>query len=604
MLRIHLSELVSSIRFKLLASLLLLLGLSISASLFGLWTYERDRYTDIAKAEAARAATIVEQSLRQAMLENDWEMIRRSMHDIKQIIEPSAVTVTAMDGRVVASGGDYHAGRHFRRDQDLECRVCHGANDGQPRQTSIFLETDDGPVLRNVRKIDNTPDCHACHDPGLDNLGVFLYDVPFGGVIDMLRTVLVRIVLTGLVTFILVVVVLSLIVRRYVHRPLQQLGEGFIQVGRGNFDYWVEVEVEGEIQAMADQFNVMNQALKRSFSEIKEKSWETEQLYVFVKRLSQVTEWRQLRRLITDLLASAFTADKAALLLSRQSTGGRMVVEVSWRLRGDRRYYHREVGDDETEVDLKLPAWLPAVDEVRRQDLKITERELTFSNGDTVARIPLISGQIYLGLFWLVRDPSQPFSNLDKKLLAALVEQIVIALANARLYRLAITDSLTGLYSKRYCDTVIRNFLDAHTANPVRVFSVLMLDLDFFKRVNDTHGHQVGDEVLVQLAGLIRKQLRHDDVACRYGGEEFIVLVAGDLEVARTVAARLVGTVADHTFRCAGGLTLHNTISIGGATFPEHGQTPNEVVKAADQALYEAKRSGRNRHKMYDELKG
>ncbi|MDZ7641331.1 MAG: HAMP domain-containing protein [Desulfurivibrio sp.] len=78
--------------------------------------------------------------------------------------------------------------------------------------------------------------------------------------------------LTGVITFLLVALVLSLIVQRYVHRPMQRLEEGFIQVGRGNFDHWVEIGVEGELKDMAVQFNVMNQAIKRSFAEIKSKT--------------------------------------------------------------------------------------------------------------------------------------------------------------------------------------------------------------------------------------------------------------------------------------------------------------------------------------------
>lgn len=198
-------------------------------------------------------------------------------------------------------------------------------------------------------------------------------------------------------------------------------------------------------------------------------------------------------------------------------------------------------------------------------------------------------------VFCLQRESGKSFSEAEKKLVLAVGEQICIALANARLYRMAITDGLTGLYAKRYGESVIRKFLDAYTPAKNNGFCVLMLDLDHFKQVNDTHGHQVGDEVLVQLSGLIRAGIRFDDVACRFGGEEFIILVAGDLEVGREAGSRLRQAIEQHLFRNGTGLALRNTVSIGVASFPQHGGTVEELIAAADQAMYEAKKQGRNR---------
>lgn len=590
-----LKGMVRSLHFKLLASLLLLLGFSIAVSLFGIWTYERDRYSDIARAEAMRAARTMEKSLRRAMLANDWEMIRHTVADIQEIVAPSSISILAVDGTVALSSRDDLTGRRFIRERDPECTVCHLRPGLRPEQTAVLMESEAGPLLRNVIKVVNEPACHRCHSPAQKTLGVFIYDAPFGEILTMLRTVLFRTALTGLATFAVMIVVLTMIVRRYVQRPLQQLEAGFIQVGRGDFEHWVEIENGGDIQDMADQFNVMNQAIKRSFAEIKRKNWETEQLYAFVRQLGQVTEWRHLRRVIIELLLATFRADRAALLLHREKRET-MATEVAWRRADDRRYYHREY--QKLNEAGELPEWLTdAWGHWQRQPAMALE----FSGNDTVALAPLASQNISLGLLCLGRPADRPFSGLEKKLLAALVEQIEIALANARLNHLAITDSLTGLYSKRYCESMFRKFFEAYEVDPNRVFSVLMLDLDHFKQVNDTHGHQVGDEVLVQLGELIRAQIRHDDVACRYGGEEFIVLVADDLEAGCKLASRLVQAVAAHHFRCGESLELHNTISIGVAAFPGHGRSADEVIGAADQALYQAKHDGRNRYLCYQE---
>ena len=120
----------------------------------------------------------------------------------------------------------------------------------------------------------------------------------------------------------------------------------------------------------------------------------------------------------------------------------------------------------------------------------------------------------------------------------------------------------------------------------------MMIDLDHFKEINDTYGHPVGDQVLLQLADLIRANLRYGDVPCRYGGEEFIVVLPegnGEMTGIQRIAERLRKTVETHKFICIEGPPIHLTISIGIASFPGHGASMEEVLQAADSALYAAK---------------
>jgi diguanylate cyclase (GGDEF)-like protein len=365
--------------------------------------------------------------------------------------------------------------------------------------------------------------------------------------------------------------------------------EGFVHVGRGNFNYWVEVDAKGEFQEMADLFNVMSRAIQRSFAEIKGKNWETACLYTFVQQLSRAIEWNRLRRLITDLLHETFSTRHVVVFLSREKKD-QVVYEVSWRQADNPRYHHRDY-TLRVEAD-DLPPGIVAEWEKWRNG-KLTDT--CFSENDTRVFLPLDSKNVSLGLICLQREAGHPFSGAEKKLISAVGEQLGIALANARLYRMAITDGLTELYTRRYCETTIRKLLEAHEATPEKGFCVLMLDLDHFKLVNDTHGHQVGDEVLIQLAALIRASTRHDDVACRYGGEEFIVLINGGLNVGRESAVRLRRVIENHLFSSSSAPPLRSTVSIGVAHFPLHGRSGEEVISAADHALYEAKNQGRNR---------
>jgi diguanylate cyclase (GGDEF)-like protein/PAS domain S-box-containing protein len=161
------------------------------------------------------------------------------------------------------------------------------------------------------------------------------------------------------------------------------------------------------------------------------------------------------------------------------------------------------------------------------------------------------------------------------------------------LQELAVRDSLTGLYNRRYLDeTLDREVSRARReGNPL---SLVMLDIDYFKRVNDTYGHQVGDEVLRILATTLLADIRAEDVACRYGGEEFLVLLPNmplDTAVQRAEAWRQ--SIQDLAV-VLGNFHITFTISLGVAAYPEHGKTPDDLTRCADQALYRAKNEGRN----------
>ncbi|OGQ99714.1 MAG: diguanylate cyclase [Deltaproteobacteria bacterium RIFOXYD12_FULL_55_16] len=578
-----------SIRFRLLASLFVLLGLSISISMYGLWTFERDQYLVIAQNEAAKAGQTVEKALRNAMLQNNRAAIQQSVNDIHAIVKPSVISILSYEGLVTVSSDKAMLGMYFNRDKEESCTICHTTRGVAPRHSAVFLETEAGPVLRNVIKIANGPECYGCHAPEQKNCGILIYDVLFTDTIEMLRTVLFRMALTGIVAFVSLILVLLFVIQRYVHRPLHQLMDGFMHVGTGDFSYWVEVDTRGEFQAMADLFNVMSQAIQRSFIKIKEQNWETTSLYTFVQQLSQAIEWHLLQRLITDLLYETFNARQVAVFLTREKQS-QVVYEVSWRQSDDLRYNHREYALLDNADDLP-PGVVPEWERWRAGELT----RPSFSDKDTRVVLPLVSKEVVLGLVCLQRETDRPFSGAEKKLFFALSEQVGIALANARLYRMAITDGLTELYTRRYCEASMQKLLEIHESTQATSFCILMLDLDHFKLVNDTHGHQVGDEILIQLADLLRVSIRQDDVACRYGGEEFIVLIMGGLKMGRESALRLHKVIENHLFTSSTAPPLHNTISIGVANFPLHGKNGEEIIGAADHALYEAKERGRNR---------
>ena len=160
---------------------------------------------------------------------------------------------------------------------------------------------------------------------------------------------------------------------------------------------------------------------------------------------------------------------------------------------------------------------------------------------------------------------------------------------------LAVTDELTGLYNRRYFDRHLALMLDK-AREQERDMAVMLIDMDFFKSVNDTHGHDIGDAVLKEFAQRLKRNIRGVDLACRFGGEEFVVLMPDtDYRQAQGVAERVCMAVAERGFETSAMRPLSVTCSVGVALNEHELDTPEMLLKRADVALYRAKREGRNR---------
>jgi diguanylate cyclase (GGDEF)-like protein len=188
-------------------------------------------------------------------------------------------------------------------------------------------------------------------------------------------------------------------------------------------------------------------------------------------------------------------------------------------------------------------------------------------------------------------DDDEPFGRNELRLFDAIGGQAAAAVENARLYALANVDGLTGLYSRRYFDLRIAEEIE-RARRFATSFALVMLDLDDFKRLNDTRGHLVGDRALREVASVAQSQLRGVDLAARYGGEELAFLLPRtSLADAHAVAERIRAAIAGHDFD-----GIHITASLGVAGWTESGvEDPDRLVERADAALYRAKAAGKNR---------
>ncbi|NEQ33594.1 MAG: diguanylate cyclase [Leptolyngbya sp. SIO4C5] len=216
----------------------------------------------------------------------------------------------------------------------------------------------------------------------------------------------------------------------------------------------------------------------------------------------------------------------------------------------------------------------------------------------TTLCIPMIAQGETLGLLHLSAENAEALPESKQQLARTVAEQIALALANLHLRETlqhqSIRDPLTGLFNRRYLEESLNQEV-ARSQRHKHPIGIIMLDVDHFKRFNDTYGHDAGDLVLQAVGQLLRDITRDSDLACRYGGEEMIlVLPESSLAETQTKAERIRQAISQMSLTHQDHLLENLTISLGVACLPQHGKTSTAVIQAADTALYKAKALGRN----------
>jgi diguanylate cyclase (GGDEF)-like protein len=217
----------------------------------------------------------------------------------------------------------------------------------------------------------------------------------------------------------------------------------------------------------------------------------------------------------------------------------------------------------------------------------------------SVIAVPLVSHGRSLGVIEIVNgEGSPPFDKDDLRAVTAIADYAAIAIENARNFQkvqeLTLIDEHTGLYNSRFLLATLDREIERaqRFARPV---SLLFLDIDQFKLVNDTRGHLIGSALLKAVGKRLHESVRTVDSVCRYGGDEFaVLLLETNPDRAKVVAERIRHNIAGPAFDVGGGPPLHLTVSVGYATFPEHGKVTRALLDAADKAMYAAKHAGRN----------
>jgi len=321
---------------------------------------------------------------------------------------------------------------------------------------------------------------------------------------------------------------------------------------------------------------------------------ELEALRATMADISSELDMDKLIRKIMERVLALLDANQGMLCLYRPAQGDLEVV-VSYNQNRDYTGTRFALGEGGvgTVAETRRPMIIQDYQHWEKRSPKYIDPNVS------LIEMPLLSGSELLGVIMVASDADKrPFSQEDLRLVEMFAFEVAIALRNVQLLeetrRLAITDALTGIYNRRYFMERAQ-FEMERSRRYSKALSVLMFDIDHFKRINDRYGHLAGDQALQAVTRIARESLRNVDILGRYGGEEFVVLLPeATLSEANQAAERLRQEIAHTPIPSEAG-TLQLTVSVGVAGLNASIQDVGVLIDKADQAMYRAKQSGRNK---------
>jgi len=386
-----------------------------------------------------------------------------------------------------------------------------------------------------------------------------------------------------------VVIAASIIIGRLSTKRIHAFASISKEIARGNFTNEVPFTNGDEIGQLGKSFNIMTTSIKQKI----------EQLRYLNDIAVEIHSHIEIEHLLQDLVNISrriINAEIGSLVLLDEQGENIKYFKVSMpnpcQIKG------QPIGKG------LLGAVIKKGQTIRLDDITKDLRSIKLPENHppirTLLGVPLVtnSSTVSGGLFLANKANNECFTLEDEEILLTITYQASVAIENARLYgqvqQLAVTDGLTGLlnhkeFHKRLDETIEGSKRYHYTV------SLLMIDIDHFKKFNDTYGHQVGDQILRTVAAVIKSQVRTVDVCARYGGEEFAVIVRDDAAFYPLVLAeRIRSTVYAYPIR-HDGIRSQLSVSIGVACFPKDADNAKDLIKRADEALYMAKETGRNR---------
>jgi diguanylate cyclase (GGDEF)-like protein len=517
---------------RIIIGVLLLFTLAIVLTMVSIAAVLREQLLDDNKAKTRELNQVVGLSFASLMLARNPDDIQQTLETIGSG-ESSVVKAFILNrkGRIAYSSDRRELGVVLDRFREESCTGCHTGPVAVPRETTMIIRARGQKVLRNVEIIYNREPCHACHAASDRINGKLIIDRSLRPTYALIAKVELMLAASGLFCLVILVPFLSRVLARGVDRYI---------------------------------------------NEILFKSTELSWLYGIVERWSKTVDLDELRHVVVEVVREVLDADQIDVIFRKEKGehGG-----IVWR-KGDEKIDRRKFPEDDPDQGV-IASWLEG---------KLVAEKISLEKNELY--LPVRKGAVPLAL--IIARKSGAFELAALSLVAAMEGHIAVAMENAALHQLAITDEMTGLYSQRH----FRNFMEKNFVRYEKQgekLTLLMIDIDNFKLINDTYGHPAGDQVLKSVAQCILGTTRGEDADFRYGGEEFAVILPAVGGAGGEYVAQRIREKIEKTEFLAESRRLNLTVSIGVACCPENATTIRDLIAEADKALYEAKKAGKNR---------
>lgn len=457
------------------------------------------------------------------------------------------------------------------------------------------------------------PNCLECHNVARgDTLGAISMEFDITNMRNAGMLTIFKILLINLIFIVIVLFLLNHYVSPYM-KLFSSMQEGITKAYSGDFTHVFFTKVKGDARNIAEQLNTLFSKMQETFGNIKynlatfipqecastkdplyeAKSiiGELSDIYKFKKTIELDIDKEMVYKRFIDALEHKFNIHSFAFYEVNQARNDRKLIYSST----DKKLCNNRVNENanycrafRTHSDVISTEYHQLCQECQKSD-------------QFYVCIPFSINEDYSVILNISADSEARVNEINlitpsiKNYLEAAKPVIESRILTAKLRDSSLRDGMTGLYNRRFLEEFIDQVI-SQAKRKDETYTIMMLDVDFFKMVNDTYGHDIGDKVIVELAHVLKDSIRESDLAIRYGGEEFLVMLhnASD-EGAMQVAKKIHREFGSLSFDVGHGEKMKKTISIGIAKYPENADSIWKTIKFADTALYEAKHTGRNK---------
>ena len=443
----------------------------------------------------------------------------------------------------------------------------------------------------------DTTSCHKYAHPG-DVLGGIELEFSMKEVNRQIEVNNLKMAAFWALRFVIFLAIIAILLTFIVTKDLKNMTAVFKKVAEGDLSVRAPEKKDDEVGRIAKGFNMMADSLEKTRTELDRKLLEVFALYNIGKVMNTSFEIEHMLANLVEDISRSTKIDKIIIML-RDESKRELYVASSAGFDGNKVDGIRRGIGEGFFGNVASMGKGRLVREVDVEESFPSEDKLS-PDINSVISVPFFAGGEVLGLICVFKESPSIFEPSDMNPFIAMADHLTVAMENSRSFEetreKSIRDGLTGLYNRGFFEETLESEL-AKAVRYNRDLSIFMLDVDDFKHYNDTHGHPEGDVLLKTLTSLVQDNMRSIDYACRFGGEEFVVIMPETSKQGGSIIAeRLVNIINKHSFPFRESQPLgFVSVSVGLASYPDDGKNKETIIKKMDEALYRAKREGKNR---------